>query len=239
MTRVLIPVEILEGKTVSSGLMNLLKTVDVTVLGYHVLPEQTPPDQARLQFEDRATDALDDLIQEFETAEGTADHRLVFTHDREQSINRIANEVNADVLAVSGMTGNVEQLLVPLSGNVNVERILAFVDELIGDRDIGVTLFLSSDEGSDVDQFHAAAEQLREAGLTVDTEQRTGGSAFEALIDMVPGHDVIVMGEKAPSFRSLIFGDETDRVAEASVGPVLVVRATESSNDKTMEADTP
>jgi nucleotide-binding universal stress UspA family protein len=43
-------------------------------------------------------------------------------------------------------------------------------------------------------------------------------------MDAVPGHDAIVMGEAAPSLRSLVFGDEAERVAEASVGPVLVVR---------------
>nr|WP_197428479.1 hypothetical protein [Halapricum sp. CBA1109] len=93
MTRVLVPVAVLDGETVSSGLMALLGTVDVTVLGYHVLPEQTPPDQARSQFEDRATAALVDLREEFEAAGGAADHRLVFTHDREQTMTRVADDV--------------------------------------------------------------------------------------------------------------------------------------------------
>jgi len=52
MTRVLVPVAILEGESPSAGLIALLGSTDVTVLGYHVLPEQTPPDQARAQFED-------------------------------------------------------------------------------------------------------------------------------------------------------------------------------------------
>jgi len=36
------------------------------------------------------------------------------------------------------------------------------------------------------------------------------------------------MGEKAPSIRSLVFGDDSDRIASASVGPVVVVRYDES-----------
>jgi Universal stress protein family. len=58
----------------------------------------------------------------------------------------------------------------------------------------------------------------------VATERAPKGSAFDALIDAVPGHDAIVMGERAPSFRSFVLGDESDRVATASVGSVLVVR---------------
>jgi len=229
MTRVLVPVEVLEGKTVSPGLMTLLGTVDVTVLGYHVLPEQTPPDQARAQYEDRAVSALEDLSQEFRAAGGAADHRLVFTHDREQTVDRIADEIDARAFAISGMTGDVDRLLVSLSGDVAVDRILSFVAELVGDREIGVTLFLAAADGAaDDDRIGAAAGELRDAGIDVSTEVAAAGDPFDALIDAVAGHDAIVMGEKAPSFRSLVFGDEADRVASASVGPVLVVRYDET-----------
>ena len=227
MTRILVPVEVLEGKTVSPGLMNLLGTVDVTVLGYHVLPEQTPPDQARLQYEERATDALEDLCEEFETAGGVADHRLVFTHDREQTFDRIANEVNARAFAISGVAGDVDQLLVSLSGDVAVDRILAFVEALVGDREIRVTLLLAGDK-PDEGLLENAADQLRGAGIEVQTELARGNSPFRALMEEIPGHDTVIMGEKAPSIRSLVFGDDPDRVASASVCPVLVVRYDES-----------
>ncbi len=227
MTRVLVPVEVLKGASVSPGLMNLLGTVDVTVLGYHVLPEQTPPDQARLQFEERATDALEDLSEEFETAGGPADHRLVFTHDREQTITRVANEIDARAFAISGMTGDVNRLLVSLSGDVATERILGFLEELVGGREIGVTLFLAGKE-PDERRLEDAAARLRDAGIDVQTELAAGTSPFEGLMEAVPGHDAVIMGEKAPSIRSLVFGDDPDRIASASVGPVLVVRYDES-----------
>lgn len=225
MTRVLIPVEVLKGESVSPGLMNLLGTVDVTVLGYHEVPEQTPPDQARLQFEDRATEALKDLTEEFRTAGGAADYRLVFTQDGEQTIHRVAEETDARAFAISGMTGDVDRLLVSLSGDVAVGPILEFVEEVVGERAIEVTLFMTAaEEASGEERLASAAAQLRDTGLTVQTELAVGGSPFEALIDRVAGHDAIVMGEEAPSFRSLVFGDESERVAAASVGPVLVVR---------------
>ncbi|ELZ61215.1 MULTISPECIES: universal stress protein [Halorubrum] len=245
MTRVLVPVAVLERESVSPGLISLLGTVDVTLLGYHVLPEQTPPDQARLQFEERATAALEDLSQEFRAAGGDADHRLVFTHDREQTIQRVAGEVGADAFAVSGPTGDVDRLLVSLSGDVDVDRVLSFVERLVGDRDIGVTLFLAAGAGTPDDaaadesertapddadgaRLEAAADRLREAGVEATTELAEGGSPFDALIDAAAGHDAIVMAERAPSFRSLVFGDEGERVAAASVGPVIVVRDAES-----------
>ena len=227
MTRVLVPVEVLEGKTVAPGLMNLLGTVDVTVLGYHVLPEQTPPDQARLQYGERATDALEDLREEFEAAGGAADQRLVFTHDREQTITRIADETGARAFAVSGMTGGVDRVLVPLSGDVAAERVLAFVEELVGDREIGVTLLLAG-EKPEKRRLEEAADRLRDTGIDVRTELVSNKTPFAALMESVPGHDAVIMGENAPSIRSLVFGDGPERVASASVGPVLVVRYDES-----------
>ena len=233
MSRVLVPVEVLAGKTVAPGLMTLLGTVDVTVLGYHVLPEQTPPDQARQQYEERATAALEDLSEEFRAAGGAADHRLVFTHDREQTVTRVADEIDANAFAISGMTGDVDTILVSLSGDVAVDRITAFVTELIGDRDIAVTLLLASGAEAAVDdRLETAATQLREAGIDTNTSTATG-SPFESLMDAAPTHDAIVIGEAAPSLRSLVFGDEAERVAASSVGPVLVVRREEEEEETT------
>ncbi|WP_415379623.1 universal stress protein [Halosimplex sp. TS25] len=235
MTRVLVSLAILEGDTVSPGLIDLLGTVDVTVLGYHVLPEQTPPDQARLQYEDRANEALDDVAEEFATAGGAAERRLVFTHDRRQSIQRVAREIGADAFAVTGATGPVERLLVPVIGDVAVDRITAFVTELIGDRDIEVTLFFASEDEAEQTVLDEGATVLREAGLDVETVHATG-APFDSLVDAAVGHDAVVMGERAPSLKSLLFGDEADRVATETVGPVLVVRRENEERDS--DADT-
>lgn len=230
MTRVLVPVKVLEGGTVSPGLMSLLGTVDVTVLGYHVLPEQTPPDQARFQYEDRAVDALEDLTQEFRAAGGAADYRLVFTHDREKTIERVADDVNARAFAVSGITGDVDRLLVSVTGDVAADRILGFVEEVVGDREIDVTLFAAvkeADADGAADELEVKAERLRGSGIAVETQVAVG-APYKKLLDTVPGHDAVVVGEKVPSLRSLVFGDEAEKMAAASVGPVLVVRHDEA-----------
>lgn len=230
MSRVLVPVEILEGEAVSSGLIELLGTVDVTILGYHVLPEQTPADQARHQFEEQATDALESLEAEFRGAGGSADYRLVFTHDEERTIDRIADEVNAQAYAIPGVAGDVEKLLVSLSGKVDTDRIIKFVRDLVGERPIEVTLFVASRRpDANEERLREVESHLLDAGVTVETVLEESHSPVLALFEVVPGHDAIVMGEKALSLRSLVFGDETERVASESVGPVLVVRGRSDS----------
>lgn len=227
MTRVIVPVPIVEGGDVSSGLMALLGTMDVTVLGYHVIPEQTAPEQAREQYGDRAQSALQDLSQEFRQAGGDADYRLVFTHDRKQTIDRVAEEINARAIAKTEPTGDLDRILVSLSSDVAVTRILSFVQELIGDRDIGVTL-LSTAKQTDMiaELLNESATQLERAGIDVRTTM-VRGSTFDAVINSLQDHDAIVIGEKATSLMSLIFGDESEWIAKASIGPVLVVRKDE------------
>jgi hypothetical protein len=41
------------------------------------------------------------------------------------------------------------------------------------------------------------------------------------------GRDAVDMGKRAPSLRSLVIGEETERVAAEMVGPVVVVRRDE------------
>lgn len=225
------PLAVLEGESVAYGLMDLLGTMDVTVLGYHVLPEQTPPDQAREQYEERALSGLEDTTEEFRKAGGAADSRLVFTHDRHQSIERVADEVDARAYAINGVTGEVDRLLVPLSGDVAVDRILEFVTELVGDRDIAVTLFLASEADDAGDLLQRSAQQLRDDGLEVTTERVVSDRPFEVLVEAVPDHDAVVVGEAAPSLSEFLLGNESERLAAASVGPVLVVRRETEEDD--------
>jgi nucleotide-binding universal stress UspA family protein len=227
MARVVVPVAVLENEAVPLGLMNLLGTMDVTVIGYHVLPEQTPPDQARHQYEDRANAALADIAEEFREAGGDADYRLVFTANRQKTVRRVADEVRADAYAITGATGAVDRLLVSLSGDVAADRILEFVSELVGDRAIGVTLLrVAGDEG--VVPLDEARSRLAAAGIAVQARVAEDAKPLDALLEAVPDHDAIVMGEQAPSLQSFLLGGVTERVAAESVGPVLVVRRPES-----------
>lgn len=225
MSRVIVPVAILEGESVAAGLMNLLSTVDVTVLGYHVLPEQTPAGQARMQYEDRAKKALEDIAQEFRKAGGKADYRLVFTQDRNKTLQRVAEENQARAYAITAATGTVDRILLPLSGDVAHERLFDFVSDLIGDRDIGVTvLFVTGEEAVGEQTLDDAAEYLRSRGIEVESKLVLDKRPVEALVEALPNHDAVVMGEQAPSLQSFLFGDVTERIAAETVGPVLVVR---------------
>ncbi len=239
--RVLVPVAVLEGETVPESVAELLAPLPVTVLGYHVVPEQTAPGQARLQFEERAEAKLEDITALFDEAGSDCDTRLVFTHEEEQTVDRVAEETGCSAVLVPNPAGAVQRLLVPLGGGVDAARVADFVTALVGDRDIDVTLLhvVGGEKGREAgrERLADAASGLRGAGVTVTEEVVIDDSAVEAIAAAAVDHDAVVMGESEPSLRSFVFGEPSERVAEQSVGPVVVVRGVRERTEPGTDID--
>lgn len=229
--KVLVPVEILEGETLPDSVVDILDTVPVVLLGYHILPEQTPPGQARLQFEDQAQQTIDALADAFEREGNRPETRLVFTHDEEQTLKRVSEETGCGAYLIPNPAQQIDRLLVPLRGEADVGRISGFVSALIGDREIGVTLFhvAKTEEATAQGEsmVESARQHLEAAGIPADaitTEVRVAEMPISAITEAAVDHDGTVMGVSEPSLRSLIFGESAEQVARRSLGPVFVVR---------------
>jgi len=224
--KVLVPVRILEGESVTPGLYDLLSTVDVVVLGYYEVPDQTPAEQAKLQFEERAQAKLDELRERFADAGGDAETRLAFTGEAEQTIQRVTVEEDCAAIVHPGVAHNFERLLVPFVGQANVETVAGFVAELVGDRDITVSA-LGLDANVSREELRGA---LDDAGLTtadLTLQPESTGDALATIAEFSVDYDVVVMGEPKPTLSEWVFGELEDRVARESLGPVVVVRARE------------
>lgn len=224
MTKVLVPVRILEGESVTPGLFDLLSTVDVVVLGYYEVPDQTPAEQAKLQFEERARTKLDELRDGFAEAGGEAETRLAFTGAAEQTISRVTVEEDCDAVVHPGVAQAAERLLVPFLGRADAETVARFVADLVGDRDITVSA-LGLDEDVTREEIRAALDRagLDTAELTMQPERT--GDALATIAEVAVDYDLLVMGEPEPTLSEWVFGELEDRVAREALGPVIVVRA--------------
>ncbi|NIB98822.1 universal stress protein [Halobacterium sp. R2-5] len=227
--RVLVPVEVLEGESLSESLAAFLAPSEVVVLGYHVLPEQTPTEQASMQFEGRALAAVEDIAETFRAAGRDVETRVAFTHDRDQTVERVAAEVGATAVLLPNPSGKIRDVLVPIRGVVDTGRLADLVATLLADGDGTVALWGVA--GSD--GFDAAAavetvrETLRDRGLAADritTETAASESPIRDVVARSEEFDVVVMGAGGASLFAALFGDDTERVAEGAVDPVLVVR---------------
>jgi nucleotide-binding universal stress UspA family protein len=236
--RVLVPIRVLEGQTLPETLVDFLSPAEVIVLGYHVLPEQTPTEQASLQFEERARAAVDDIAHAFHEAGRDVETRVAFTHDRDQTVERVAADVGATAILLPNPVGEVEDLLVAVRGVIDTDRLADLVATLVDD-DQQVTVLGATSGGADFDAA-AAVDDARETlldrgipagGLTTETTESERPVAD--IVARSGDFDAIVMGESEGTLWSVLFGDETERVAEGAIAPVFVVRrgpATESTS---------
>ncbi|WP_276259078.1 universal stress protein [Haloglomus litoreum] len=227
--RVLIPVEVLEGRAISEPLVEFLAPASIVLLGYHVLPEQTPTEQASMQFEERARTAIEDIADAFRGVGRGVETRVAFTHDRDQTVERVAAEVGATATLLPNPTGAIEDVVVPIRGAVDVGRLADLVATLLAGRAGAVTLW-GLDTGGEFDADAAverARQTLLDRGLPaeqIDTEHSDSDAPVRDIVDRSDEFDIIVMGAGGPSLLSSLLGDATERVAEGAVAPVLVVR---------------
>ena len=232
---VLVPIKVLEGQGLPETLTTFLAPADVVVLGYHVLPEQTPAEQASLQFEERAQAAVENAAHAFREAGGEAETRVAFTHDRDQTVERVATEVGATAVLLPNPVGEVDDLLVAVRGAVDADRLADVLATLIGAGTQRVTVLGVTADGGEFDAEAAVAdvrERLRTRGVSADRITTETAAVERPVADIVARSaefDAVVMGESEETLWSLLVGEETERVAEGAIAPVLVVRRSRES----------
>ncbi|AGB37954.1 universal stress protein UspA-like protein [Natronococcus occultus SP4] len=229
---VLVPIDVLGGESVPRTVIDVLASVPVVLLGYRELPEQTGTDQARDQYGSRVRAELDELHTVFEDA-GCLDvsSRVVFTHDRLKTFERVAVETDCDAILLLNPAPVLERVLVAVRGDVNLEYIARFLGAVLADTDLEVTLFhVAPDEDERnrrTELLGAAVDELVATGVDrdrIDTSIVVDGSPTQAILEAAADHDLLVVGESRPSLRRYIFRDRAKKLARGTVDPVLVIR---------------
>lgn len=228
---VLVPIKVLEGESIPDGIPDLLSGAHVFLLGYHIVPEQTATGQAQMQFEERASNRLDKFQELFETAGATVEHRLVFTHEGQKTIDRMIYEHECEAVLVPSATADVSDVLVAVRGTVGIDRIARVVAALFAGRDIGITLvhILQHDETDDdakllLEGFTTNLEDLGVDPAKIEYRVLHDDKPIDALVDAAESYDAIIMGESDPSLVTFVFGLRAEQVAERFLGPVLIVQ---------------
>lgn len=228
---VLLPLQVLEGESIPEGVPELLAGAHVVLLGYHVIPEQTPTGQAEMQFEERGSARLDELRAVLEDAGATVEEQLVFTHRPQQTIDRINHEFDCDAIVVPNATAGLERVLVPVAGDVGVDQLAHVVGGLFGDDGVTITLYhvLTGDRTADDARafLEGVAGRLVELGIDGDdleVQIDEGDQPLAAIIEASAGFDAVVMGETDPTIATFFFGMPADQVAQRFLGPVIVIQ---------------
>jgi nucleotide-binding universal stress UspA family protein len=236
--RVLVPVDVSTEPEFSPDLLSLLEPFEVLLLGYFPIPEQTPVEQAREQREEEAVERVETLMAPFVADGREIESMLVFTHDRTETIERVRDQHEADAILRPGPIERLERVLVPLRGDATLDRIVDFVVALVREVTVGVTLVhvASEEEYRDESELilRGARERLVEHGLDpslFDLQVAIGERPIAKLAEIATTHDVIVIGETAPSIREFLLGERPDRLLEATASPVFIVRRDQSDEE--------
>lgn len=230
---ILVPVDVSVTEPPDQVILDLLKPVNLVVLGYYPVPKQTAPAHLKEDHETEATERLERIVDRFARGNHDVEDVLVFTKDRRDTIDRVADQHDCDAVLVPGETDAVEQILVPLRGDVNLERIVSLVGDLVRASDATVTLFHSVPEGSDPSQgefiLRGAADRLAEDGVDrdrIDWQLSEGGSPKRQIVDLVADHDLVILGETEPSLRERILGAVLRPILDEIEKPAIIVRDT-------------
>lgn len=228
--RVLVPVDVLGGQTVPTTIIDAIASLPVVVLGYHEIPDQTATDQARTKYEEQARADLDDLQSVFEDAGCDVTTRLVFTHDRFKTFERVAVELHCDGILILNPAPVLDSVLVAIRGDANVEHIARLVATVLAGTTLDVTLFHAVTDDEDREQgvtsLESVAAKLVERGVERDRIETdvVDGRPTDAILSAAADHDLLFIGESRPSIRKRIFRDRAERIAKRTVDPVLVIR---------------
>ena len=231
-TTILVPFDASDPGDPSSGLIELLTPHRIVVLGYYPVPDQASTKQVRDQYGETANEATDEMAARFAREGGDVESVVGEHHDRSQTIDRIAAENDVDAVLTAGLIGDqLDRILVPLRGDSNLERIVSFLERLLGESTATATLFNvpEDDEEDSRGEFllRGVRDRLIENGIEPDRigwQQEQSSSASDAIIKTAEAYDLIVVGESEPSLRERLLGDVTNRVITGSSDPVLVVR---------------
>jgi len=224
---ILVPVDVSDDETSATDLLAAFDAVDLVVLGYYPVPDQVAPSQVKMDREADAERRLDEVV----TGVGREVTRLlVFTHDRNETIDRVADEHDCDAVLVPGSHADTNRVFVPIRGDENLDRILSLVADLLRQGGATATLFHAAGAGGrDRGQslLDDAAGRLATAGIDqsrVETRLSTADDAETAVVEAAREFDLLVVGETEPSLTDRILGRVPARLVDEVDRPAFVVR---------------
>lgn len=224
---ILVPVDISDPNPPRLDILDVLRPFDVVLLGYFPVPDQAEPAMLKHEYEDEAGARLDEIA----AGRGEVTEVLVFTHDREATVDRIAEEYGCDAVLTAGDIDQLDRVLVALRGDVNLTRIVSVVADLLRGSDATVTLLHAVDEHTEPSQgeslLQTTINRLIEQGIKedrIDSQLVTDGDPSETILEMEADYDLVVLGETEPPLRERIIGAFLSSLINELRRPALIVR---------------
>lgn len=228
MQRILVPVPVPGGTGLCKALRDLVKELEVIALGYCIVPKQTDTEQARDKFEAESQEELESLVASFADSPSIRT-RLVFTHDRNRTIGRVADEEECGMVLLPKPMEECRRILVMIRDAGHADRAMSTLRALAQNGNRKVTILHGVEEeeraGEHRDLLADAGRRMIEDSdrdLEIEVKVVVSGDLRGKVEKEAKEHDLLLL-EAKESWADLISGGMVS-VSEKTDSPMLIVR---------------
>ncbi|MDX1682029.1 MAG: amino acid permease, partial [Phycisphaeraceae bacterium] len=250
--RIVVPVDVEDPTSLPAKLLDALGDLELFILGYQLVKEQTSPEQAREESGDRAEEALESIKEEMADRRIDVDSHLIYTADFADMLAEYVHDKNCQAVLMPKPMDRVDRLVVPIYAHDQISvRLLTLLRDLSESANLPVTgCALGQTEDSENPGAGESAIGLRQE--MVRRLERTGlgrdrirwstaesDDLVEAITDMEQENDLVILGESASSERPALFTRLHEEIREKLSCPTLVVlRESVSAEDDEEDDET-
>jgi|SRR6056297_20578 len=246
-SRILIPIDLSDPKSVPTTILKSFENLELVVLGYKKVTDQSSPKQSREELSDDVQEAFEEITNTIDDHGFSVDDNVVFTRDLAESIDRYISKKECNAVLTVKPVEKIQRLLVPVySADQLTKAFSTLVYEIgsVSSMPVTVVNMTSEEEGAeDVDETenlaYKAVALLKEAGL--DEDQINSKSVevedvTKAVNQLADEDDLVILGEAGADDRESFFNTIHNNIAETLTCPILtVVRPKDQKDDSESE----
>ncbi len=220
--RYLLPLKVLEKESLSPGLVDFLSNNEVVLLGYHILPEQTPVGQARTQFLDKMEKKLDSITSSLNKNDvEVVDKKIVFTHDEEETVDRISEEKDVDGIIIPNPAMEIKNILVVITHEDEVGDLTNLLESIVGRPDYLFDVAVLGEPKGGEEVFDELNKVFIEKNIDLgDFKEKY--CKLDELMEEIGEYDLIVMADVKKKLTDLFKKELPQKIADTSLGPVII-----------------
>ena len=245
--RILIPVSLPQQESLPLAILRGFTDLEVLVLGYKELPEQTDPGQYKDEEGDESKKQLEKVKKELEDEEFDVETELVFTPDVSQAIDNVIVEHDCQALLVVKPISQLNRLLIPVYDiNQLSKRFATVIYELTTASNLPASLlFLGGSKdsedsedrnGTDISVMkREAISRLKQAGIhkhQIKTSLVEVANISEAVKEESKPEDLVILVEANANERETFINEIRGEISDKIDCPLLVVLEKREKEEK-------
>lgn len=251
--RILLPISLPQEDSIPVAILKRFTDLEVLLLGYKDLPEQTGPGQFEEEEGEKYREELEKVKKDLEDENFKVETELIFTPKVSLAIDNVILEHNCKALMIVRPIDELNRLLIPIYDIQQISRRFATVIyELTSAGNLPATLlFLESSEDNENSEDKEkkdisamkkeALSQLKRAGVgdhQIRTRSVQVDSISEAVKNESESDDLVILVEANAKERKSFINKIRNEISEKTDGPLLVVLADSEEVEKEREENT-